>query len=106
MIMQDSNVPQQETMIQLLTVLFPESKIYLFGSRARGDYTERSDIDIAIDLGRKMEIREIAKARGVLDGLNLPHRIDVVDIHLISTAMKTFILNEGVVWKEWDSTKK
>lgn len=95
-----SNVPQQETMIQLLTVLFPSSKIYLFGSRARGDHTDRSDIDIAIDLGRKMEIREIAKARGVLEGLNLPWKIDVVDMYSISATMKEFILKEGIIWKK------
>jgi len=94
-----SNVPQEETMIQLLTVLFPSATIYLFGSRARGDHTDRSDIDIAIDLGRAMEIREIAKARGVLEGLNLPWKIDVVDMNSISAAMKGFILKEGIIWK-------
>ena len=96
---QNSNVPLQETMIQLLTVLFPSATIYLFGSRARGDHTERSDIDIAIDLGREMEIREIAKARGVLEGLNLPWKIDVVDMHSISDVMKKCILKEGIIWK-------
>lgn len=96
---QKANVPLQKTMIQLLTVLFPSAKIYLFGSRARGDYTERSDIDIAIDLGRQMEFSEIALARGVLEGLNLPEKIDVVDMHSIPAAMKGFILKEGVLWK-------
>jgi len=95
-----SNVPQQEIMMQLLTVLFPSATIYLFGSRARGDHTERSDIDIAIDLGRKMEIKEIAKARGVLEGLNLPWKIDVADMHSISQVMKELILKEGVIWKD------
>ncbi len=93
------NVPQEEIMIQLLTVLFPSATVYLFGSRARGDHTERSDIDVAIDLGRKMELREIAKARGVLDGLNLPEKIDVVDMNSIPQGMKNFILKEGVLWK-------
>jgi uncharacterized protein len=96
---QKTNVPQQEIMIQLLTVLFPSAKIYLFGSRARGDHTERSDIDIAIDLGRQMDFGEIAQARGVLEGLNLPQKIDVVDMRSIPAAMKGFILKEGVLWK-------
>ena len=93
------NVPHEETMIQLLTVLFPMATIYLFGSRARGDHTERSDIDVAIDLGRKMELREIAKARGVLEGLNTAQMIDIVDMHSISADIKEFILKEGVLWK-------
>ena len=96
---QKTNVPQQETMVQLLTVLFPSAKIYLFGSRARGDYTERSDIDIAIDLGRQMEFREVARARGVLEGLNIAQMIDVVDMYSIPIAMKESILKEGVLWK-------
>ena len=93
------NVPQEEIMIQLLSVLFPTATIYLFGSRARGDHTDRSDIDIAIDVGRKMDFREVAKARGVLEGLNTPQMIDVVDIHSISDEMKRFIYTEGIVWK-------
>lgn len=93
------NVPHEETMIQLLSVLFPDATLYLFGSRARGDHTDRSDIDIAIDVGRKMELKEIARARGVLDGLNLPWMIDVVDMHSIPETMKSFIYKEGVVWK-------
>ncbi|HSC25563.1 MAG TPA: nucleotidyltransferase domain-containing protein [Candidatus Babeliales bacterium] len=96
---QDSNVPEQATLIKLLTVLFPTSTIYLFGSRARGDYTEKSDIDIAIDLYRKMEFTEIAKARGVLEGLNLAQKIDIVDMHRATEKMKQFILNEGIIWK-------
>ena len=96
---QKNNVPEQETIVQLLSVLFPHAKIYLFGSRARGTHTERSDIDIAIDLGRKMEFEEIAKARGVLEGLNLPQKIDIVDIHRASEAMREFIFVEGIVWK-------
>jgi len=95
-----SNVPGQETMIQLLTVLFPTSTIYLFGSRARGTHTDRSDVDIAIDLGRKMEFEEIAKARGVLEGLNFPQKLDVVDMQRVSASMKEFILKDGVIWKK------
>src|SRR5438874_12368064 len=93
----NSNVPQEETMIQLLTVLFPSATIYLFGSRARGDHTERSDIDIAIDLGRQMEFSKVAMARGVLEGLNLLEKIDVVDMHSIPAAMKGFILKDGIL---------
>jgi predicted nucleotidyltransferase len=94
-----SNVPEQETMIQLLTVLFPKSTIYLYGSRARGTHTERSDINIAIDLGRKMELREIEIARGVLDGLMLPQTIDIWDYQRESTN-RGAIEEDGIIWKK------
>lgn len=93
------NVPQQELIIKLLTVLFPDAKIYLFGSRARGTHTERSDIDIAIDLGRKMELSEIAIARNVIEGLNMPQNIDIVDWYRASDSMRDQITKEGIVWK-------
>src|SRR5580692_928999 len=95
-----NDVPEQGTIIQLLTVLFPTAKIYLFGSRARGTHTERSDIDIAIDLGRKMEFEEIGRARGVLEGLNIPQKIDIVDMHRASDTMREFIFKEGIIWKK------
>jgi predicted nucleotidyltransferase len=36
----------------------PVSKIYLFGSRARGNFTENSDYDILLVLGINLEIKK------------------------------------------------
>jgi predicted nucleotidyltransferase len=94
-----SNVPKQDLIIKLLTTLFPDAKIYLFGSRARGTHTERSDIDIAIDMGRKLEIDEWAIADGVLAGLNISQKIDVVDMWRASESMKKQIMQDGIIWK-------
>ena len=96
----DSEIKEQDLMIRLLTALWPEVKIYLFGSRARGTHTERSDIDLALDLGRKMTIRELYRAKTVLEALNTPQPIDVVDMYHISDDMKKIILREGTVWKQ------
>jgi predicted nucleotidyltransferase len=40
--------------------------MYLFGSRARGTHQPSSDIDLAIDAGRKLDFLEVAQARNVL----------------------------------------
>jgi len=94
-----TSVPEKDLIVKLLIALFPNAKIYLFGSRARGTYTERSDIDIAIDLGRKMEFSELGVAKNVLEGLNIPQKIDVVDMqHSITDSMKEQIAKEGIVW--------
>jgi len=92
-------VEEKKLMVELLTALFPDSKIYLFGSRARKDYKESSDIDIAIDIGRKMTIQELSRAKNVLEGLNIPEKIDVVDMQSIPENLKTIILTEGIIWK-------
>jgi predicted nucleotidyltransferase len=94
-----SNVPKQETIIKLLTVLFPEATIYLFGSRARGTHTPSSDIDIAINLNRKMTFEEIGIARNIIEGLNIPQKVDIVDINNVSESMKDQILKDGIQWK-------
>lgn len=47
-----------------------------------------------------MTFREVAKARGVLDGLNLAQMIDVVDMNSISEERKESVFKEGILWKD------
>lgn len=51
-------------------------KIVLFGSRARGDYKETSDIDLAVlsDISRE----EQYKIMNEIDLLDIIHKIDIV----------------------------
>ncbi len=70
----------QKTMDKILTVLksFDEvEKVILFGSRAKGNFKEGSDIDLAIkgmglnmDILRKLEIK--------IDNLMLPYEVDLI----------------------------
>lgn len=91
-------IKHKETMIRLLDALFPGVKIYLFGSRARGTNRPTSDIDLALDAGRKLSFLEIAQARNVLDTFYIAEKIDVVDINSVPTELKEIILKEGVLW--------
>ncbi len=43
----------KDKIVRVLKALFPGAKIILYGSRARGDAHDNSDIDIAIDAGKK-----------------------------------------------------
>ncbi len=86
--------------IRLLEALHPGVKIYLFGSRARGDNSPRSDYDLALDIGEPIDFLEIAKARNVLEaGLHIPWKIDVVDLNSVPDYLRQTILKEGVIWK-------
>lgn len=85
--------------IGILHALIPEGKIYLFGSRARGTHSQGSDVDIAIDIGSKVEPHiRIGEAREVLNGLYTGYRFDVLDFNRASDNMKYFILKEGILW--------
>jgi predicted nucleotidyltransferase len=62
---------------------FPEiEKALIFGSRAEGTFREGSDIDIALkgNLNFKLMLTISRK----LDELNLPYKIDLVDIDRIT----------------------
>ncbi len=50
----------------------------LFGSRAKGNYKEGSDIDLAVK-GRSISFDDILKLNGQLEDLNLPYKIDLLD---------------------------
>ncbi len=89
----------KELMMDLLSVLFPTAKIYLFGSRARGTHQETSDIDLAIDRGSRISTLEMARARNIIEALNIPQMIDLVDLQSVPAEMKALILSEGVLWK-------
>ena len=94
-------IPQekQEQIIRVIGVLFPNAKIYLFGSRAKKTNTEWSDIDIAIDAGEPIDFGKKCKTLNMLDALNIPQKIDFVDLHKAPEALKANILRDGVLWK-------
>ncbi len=92
-------IKEKDTIIKLLTALFPDAKIYLFGSRARGDYKITSDIDLAIDSKIQLSSLDLVKAKNIIEALNIPQAVDIVDLNKISSEMKNIILNEGILWK-------
>ena len=96
---QPQEIKHQEKLIRLLAALYPDIKIWLFGSRARGDNKDYSDIDIAIDIGRRLTRPELGQVYNIVEAVNIPEKVDVVDMHAIPPAMKENVLKEGIVWK-------
>lgn len=84
--------------IKIIKMFFPEAKIYLFGSYARGDYKQSSDIDIAIDIGKKIPQLEKNQIRHMLEVLNTLQSIDIVDFHATPPKMQENIRQEGIEW--------
>jgi predicted nucleotidyltransferase len=67
-----------EKAIKKLVLLFeqmPEiSKVILFGSRAKGNFRNGSDIDLAL-FGDKLDLKTLFKIEIALDDLMLPWKI-------------------------------
>ncbi len=98
--MKDIEIDTKNKIISLISVLFPQAKIYLYGSRARGTHDEISDIDIAVDIGKKIPIEKLGEIKSILAASNILNKIDVVDYHFISDNMKKSIDEEKIIWKD------
>jgi len=89
----------KQKIIALISALIPEAKIYLFGSRATGKHTQWSDIDIAIDVGKKLDRALVGEVINVVAGTDIVYKVEIVDVHSVSEDMRKSILEERVIWK-------
>lgn len=71
-------------------------KIILFGSRAKNTSKRGSDIDLAI-VGEGVDFRQLCRIGVILDELDLPYKVDVVDYNSITNQeLKSHINRVGV----------
>ncbi len=96
----NNSIQQKNRIIAIISMFFPNAKIYLFGSYARGENKLGSDIDIAIDNDHKIDIVELQKIRNMIECLNLIQNTDVVDFHAIPSELQQNIVKDGIVWKK------
>lgn len=90
----------KDKLIKLFRALYPDCKIYLFGSRARGDQKSNSDIDLAIETGLGIRLHYLDKALlyNIIEALNIPYQVDLVDLDSnIPAGLRDHILNEGIL---------
>ena len=71
-------------------------RIFLFGSRARGDAAERADYDIAID-DENMTSVQLAQIRADMDELPTLLSIDIVWMNRANAVLRERILSEGKI---------
>jgi uncharacterized protein len=74
-------------------------KVFLFGSRARGNNNQRSDVDIGI-VG-SVDKNVLSLLREKIEDLNVPYKIEIVDFSEVSLAFKEEALKEVIVWKDY-----
>lgn len=89
----------KKIIIAVISAIIPEAKIILFGSRARGDFGARSDIDIAIDAGKPVDILLIGEVKEMLSASNISLKIDLVDLNQVSNDLANNIKREGIIWQ-------
>ena len=97
----NDNLKQEykDLILKAIAYHFPDAKVILFGSRARGTNKPGSDIDLALDNDVPIKLREMARTRVTLENLPISLEMDIVDMHNIPDELKELILSEGIVWK-------
>jgi len=94
-----AELEHKANIIKLITAFYPNAKIYLFGSYAQSKARQGSDIDIAIDTGKRLTLHEWQFLWNLLDALPTVQKIDLVDMYRIPNDMRDEILTKGIIWK-------
>jgi len=86
-----------ENIISILKKYQEIESAKIFGSRARGDYRNSSDIDIAL-FGSQLTHSINTKVFYEIESLYLPYKIDLINFNTLTddNAIKNKILKEGV----------
>lgn len=83
------------TVTKLISLLKPHGvrKIGIFGSFARGDFNEKSDIDVLIDFSERKSLLEIVHIENEVSE-NLGRKVELLTENAISPYLIERILNE------------
>ena len=73
-----------------------EVDLFLFGSRARGDYSKFSDVDLGIYKKKDVDLK-ISLLREILENSNLPFKVDIVVLNN-NEKFKDIVSKEGIKW--------
>ena len=74
------------------------SKVLIFGSRAKGNYREGSDIDL-VAIGKNLDYNQIIKILTEIDDLELLYSVDLLDYSkIIGTPIGDHINRVGQVF--------
>lgn len=94
--------PEAQTkIINICKAIIPDAAIWIYGSRARTDYSENSDVDLALEADRPISFFEISELKDTLKATNLAYSFDIVDINSIKDQnFKNMIKKERILWKK------
>ena len=97
----DLPADRRRLVLNILQANLPRSaKAWVFGSRAIGRARPYSDLDLAIDAGRRLTLDEIARLSEAFSDSDLPYKVDLVDWHDIDDRWRQRIVTERAALTE------
>jgi uncharacterized protein len=97
----DLPADHRRRVLNILRAQLPQStEAWVYGSRATGRARSYSDLDLAIDAGRRLTLDEIARFTEAFGDSDLPYRVDLVDWHDIGDRWRLTIVAEHLTLTE------
>ncbi len=97
---EDKFFPKEKEILRAILGLCVPEKVVLFGSRAKGTHTERSDIDLFVEC-ENLSLREKRKIREAVDRAAGIYSVDIIFSDEAGKELKETVEREGVVvWKK------
>jgi uncharacterized protein len=76
-----------------------DAAVWLFGSCARGEPKQHSDIDIAILPRGELPSGFFANLAADIEESDIPYDVDLVDLRHAGPAMRDAVRREGITWR-------
>lgn len=76
-----------------------DAEVWLFGSCARGDVFQHSDIDIAILPRDELPSGFFSELKETVEKSSIPYDVDIVDLRSAAPSLLAEVRREGVKWK-------
>lgn len=88
--------PEQESIIKSVTQRVKPTLLGVFGSYARGEENEKSDLDILIDFDIKVDLLELIGLEQELSEL-LGIKVDLVTLRSVHASLKPYIESDLII---------
>jgi predicted nucleotidyltransferase len=77
-----------------------DAEVWLFGSCARGEPRQHSDIDIAILPRDQLPLGFFGELQADIEESTIPYDVDLVDLSRADPALVDEVRREGITWRK------
>jgi predicted nucleotidyltransferase len=91
---------EQRYLDMLLPILkrhLPGATVWAFGSRVKGTAKRFSDLDLAIEAGKRVDLRTLAVLEQDLADSDLPIKVDVIDLAAVKPSFRKLVGSKCVL---------
>lgn len=95
--MLDLDAVHLDTVRSILSAQLPGARVWAFGSRVQGRAKRFSDLDLAVEDEKALDLHQLYALKDAFSESDLPIKVDVLDLKSISPEFRRIVENERVV---------